>query len=1406
MNCSRTRLDLRNVCWLDVIRPLILTLLLVCLLGWPQGASPASGKKSTAKKATKASQSGAQKKVDLKGHSAPSSAQGAQPAAQADSNDDDPDLPPGLLGKVDKGTYLRLREEYFATIRGIDLNNPPDPRIRMRAIRTMEQQEQRIQQLRRESAAQGAAAGTIAPFSPPSSTTWTELGPSPIPNGQTSPSVAVSGRVTAIAVHPTNRDLIYVGAAQGGVFRSTDGGASWTAIMDSALSLAVGAIAIAPSQPSTIYVGTGEANFSLDSFFGVGVYRIDNADTSPVLVGPLNKDGIGADVFTGRSISQILVHPTDPNTIFVSTTSGGSGLNGSGFSTLPSRGLYRSTNAAGTAGLVTFTKLTVATANGGDRSTTDIAMEPGNPNNIVAAVFGNAAAGDGGYYRSTNALAGSPTFTQTLQLNTRTLKFGINKVGSTVTVLAGSGDGNGTFRISTDGGATWGTTVTNGYCDGQCFYDAPVAIKPDDANTFFLGGQAGTLTLQKTIDGGTNFTQPNASLHADTHVIVYAPSDFTVMYEGNDGGIWRSADGGNTWTSRNTAGFRATQFESLALHPLDREYMIGGTQDNGTEFRRPDTTWTRADGGDGGYSLIDQNAMDTTNVTLYHTYFNSSGQQIEYAHVTGTANAVPGGWTSSGCFNSASHNGITCADSVLFYAPMALGPGNPNPVYFGSDHLYRSADTGANNVVVSQVPIVTGVAISTIAIAPQDDNVRIVGLQNGKVFATTTGSTTLTDITGPIPARYVARAMIDPNDKNTAYVTLDTYGLAAGQHVWKTTNLNGAPPTWTASGSGIPDVPVNSIVIDPLNSSFVYAATDIGVYFSADGGSSWNPYGTGLPRVACFDIAIQSPNRVLRVATHGRGIWEIATASANGATTTAVLSSPNPSVFGQPVTFTANVTSGSGTPTGTVQFQDGGGNLGSPVALSGGTATLMTSALAVGAHAITAIYNPDSGSFTGSTGSLPTQTVNKANTTTAVVSNNNPSVFGQSVTFTATVTVNSPGAGTPTGTVQFQDGGGNLGAPVTLSGGAASLTTSALNPGSHNITAIYSGDGQFLGSTGSLPTQTVKGTTTTALGSSLNPSTFGQSVTFTATVTANPPAGGTPTGTVQFQDGGNTLGAPVTLSSGTATLMTSALTAGSHSITAIYSGDSQFVGGTGSLPTQTVNKANTTTAVGSSANPSTFPNSVTFTATVTASAPGAGTPGGTVTFKDGSTTLGTGTLVSGAATFTTNALAIGSHSITGVYGGDVDFNSSTSPVLTQTVNGTVGATADISVTVTHLPNKPVFVIGSVLTATVTVTNNDATNDATVALNFNSIPGAIEIDSVSPQAGVSCTNSGSSVQCSIATLAHSSNKTVTITLRPLFSDARTLALTENVTSNTTDANQGNNTASDPIKVRFKPFRQ
>ena len=233
-----------------------------------------------------------------------------------------------------------------------------------------------------------------------------------------------------------------------------------------------------------------------------------------------------------------------------------------------------------------------------------------------------------------------------------------------------------------------------------------------------------------------------------------------------------------------------------------------------------------------------------------------------------------------------------------------------------------------------------GVAVSAIGISPQNDNVRIVGLRNGGIFATTTGANPLLNVrSASMPAKYVSRAVVDPNNPNTAYVAFSGFGIA-GQQIWKTTNLNANPPTWTNAAAGLPDVPFNGFVIDPLNSNMLYAGSDIGVFVSSDGGNTWNPFGTGLPRVAVFDMAFQGPNRLVRIATHGRGAWEIAAAKAQAVVT--VAASPTTSTYGDNVTLTATVASNGvlSNPTGTVTFTDGSLTLGS-ASLSGSAFGIM---------------------------------------------------------------------------------------------------------------------------------------------------------------------------------------------------------------------------------------------------------------------------------------------------------------------------------------------------------------------------------------------------------------------------------------------------------------------------------
>ena len=281
-------------------------------------------------------------------------------------------------------------------------------------------------------------------------------------------------------------------------------------------------------------------------------------------------------------------------------------------------------------------------------------------------------------------------------------------------------------------------------------------------------------------------------------------------------------------------------------------------------------------------------------------------------------------------------------------------------------------------------------------------------------------------------------------------------------------------------------------------------------------------------------------------------------------------------------------------------------------------------------------------------------------TTTRLSSSLNPAPSGKPITFTAVVTPKF--SGTPTGTVTFKDGATVLGTK-TLSGGKATFGTSALALGTHNITAIYSGVAYFTNSASSALTEKIANSTTAKVASSKNPSMFGQSVTFTATVTHT--GTGTPTGTVTFKNGATVLGSG-TLSSGKATFATAALTVATHMITAVYAGTPDFASSTSPALSQVVDKANTTTTLKSSLNPSTSGKSVTITATVKSST--TGTPTGTVNFMDSGTSIGSRTLSGGIAAVSTAALATGTHNISAIYVGNADFNTSNSANLKQVVN------------------------------------------------------------------------------------------------------------------------------------------
>lgn len=1176
----------------------------------------------------------------------------------------------------DGTSHIQEREQWFYGQRAFPFDRIP-PGARLNALKQRQQMQVREQAAR-------AAAGLAAV----STTSWTPLGPQPVSTPFTYGNV--SGRIAAIAVDPGNPSVVYIGAAQGGVWKSTNGGTSWSALTDTQPSLAVGSIAIDPNNTNIIYVGTGEQNFAQDSYYGAGILKsIDGGSTWTQLTGT----GVGF-VPPGSDptfIGGVAVEPGNSDVVLAAVgLAGNINFGQTGY-------VARSTDGGST-----WTKVLTAT---GNTAANVVFFDPTNGSVAYAAIQNKGVyrSADGGATWTFLAGTGSNVFPTT---NVGRIALAIAP-SSPTTLYASVGIPFSTLLgiwKTTDSGANW--TKVSGtlqYCpEGQCWYNNAIAVDPANANVVYAGGDinpsTGSTQVYRSTDGGSTWAlvPNNNQLHPDLHALTFS-ADGSILYVGNDGGAWKTTTptaASFSWTNLNST-LEITQFyANLGIHPTNAQIIFGGTQDNGVESSTATVTWDEVDCGDGSSAAIDYNHTSTV-------YDNCHGINI-FKSTTG------GG---SGSFTSA-QSGITAGERTAFSPPLVIDPVNPSILYFGTFRIYQTTNGASSWTAIS--PDLTGGDgtffgnIASIAVAKSNNNVVYVGMNDGKAQVSTNAlsgaSSTWTNISAGLPGRAVTAIAIDPTNAANVFVTTSGFGTG---HVFQSTNSG---TTWTNISGNLPNIPVNAIVFDPDIANTLYIGTDVGVMKTSDGGTTWSTLVTGLPNVAVLALGLQESNRLLFAGTHGRGVWELSIpAVALTATTTTVASNANPSVFSQSVTFTATVTKtgGTGTPAGTVTFKDGATTLGTGT-LSSGSATLNTSTLTVATHSITAIYGGDS-SFSTSTSSPLSQVVSAEATTTTAMSSVNPSVFGQTVTFTATVSAVAPGAGTPTGTVTFKDGATTLGSGA-LSAGSATFNTSALAAATHAITALYGGDTNYSSSTSASLSQVVNAaSTTTTVVSSANPSVFGQSVTFTATVSTVAPGTGTVTGTVTFKDGATTLGSGA-LSAGSARFNTSALAVGSHSITAVYGGSSNFSGSTSTVATQVVNHGATTTSLVSSLNPSTTGQSVTFTATVSAAAPATGVPSGTVTFKDGVTDLGTGTLSAGAAAVSTAALSAGAHSITAVYGADTNFTASTSALVTQTVNATITST---TTTIASSKNPSVFGQSVIFTATVTPTSGTGTPTGTV---------------------------------------------------------------------------------------------
>jgi len=684
---------------------------------------------------------------------------------------------------------------------------------------------------------------------------WASMGPSSLDNcGTGAPIDLCSGRVTAIAIDPNHPETIYVGGAQGGVWKSTDNGTTWFALMDELTegSLAVGSIAIAPN--GDIYVGTGEGNNSGDSYYGAGILK--SADGGKTWV------RLGESTF-GKSTFTKLVVGTSQGQILASTNSGQTSSSTASLIVEPGvpLGIYVSSDSGST---WTLTRNATYEAS-------DIVIDPSDSSTVYAAVDGGVYLSKNGGLTWSGALVGGLPSPQ----NVGRINLGIS-TSSPRTVFAAieditSSPSQGWLYVTNDGGSSWSLVNLpstprgqGGFCGDQCDYDMFVAVDPTDPNTIYLGG----LDLYRTTDGGNKWTDLGGYagyIHPDQHAFAFSPVSHTTIYVGNDGGVWSASSANkcspeSCWTNLNS-GLGLLQFQSVAAHPTDKFVFLGGTQDNGALLHNESSSvWTEVAGGDGGWVAFDPNDP----LTIYHAFPWPEG---------GLERSTDGGlnWVSI----TDTTNGVDTNDKALFYVPVAMDPTSSSTLYIGTYRLYKTTSKGTVWTLPSPGLSFSSSGscsvskkedcISAIAVAPSNGEYVYVGTNTGKFFVSTDGGNNFRRIDQGLPGNPITRIAVDPTAPTNAYVTFS--GFRAG-HVFFTADTG---LSWSDISSNLPDLPTNAVILGSGGKT-IYVGTDRGVYVSSDNGHSWSFMGGGLPRVAVTDLAFAADGKLV-AATHGRGIW-----------------------------------------------------------------------------------------------------------------------------------------------------------------------------------------------------------------------------------------------------------------------------------------------------------------------------------------------------------------------------------------------------------------------------------------------------------------------------------------------------------------------------------------------------
>jgi photosystem II stability/assembly factor-like uncharacterized protein len=656
----------------------------------------------------------------------------------------------------------------------------------------------------------------------------------------------IGGRINEVLVHPLHHDTIYVGNASGGIFKTVDGGASWTAIFDDHPYLAIGELVFDPQDANIVFAGTGDPNISGYPFYGNGIYKSPDGGDSWIHLG-LSEVGI---------ISRIAVHPGNSNIIYVAAM-------GIPYERDQNRGLYKTINGGSTWEKVLYVD--------DDAGIIDLLMNPLNPDTLFAASWNRIRNNseslvygpDAKIHKTVNGGISWTTLGGGLPVGSYS-RIGLsmsaqnnNKIFAVYT--------NSSYQVegiykSSNNGSTWVTLPYNSIFSyafgGFGWYFGQIRVSPYNENELFLLG----VDLYKTSNGGNAWAPagPNWAtyqFHADKHDLVYIDS-LTILCA-TDGGLYKSIDGGNNWTDIES--IANCQFYRIAADPHETGFYAGGLQDNGTVYGNEANlnSWQRLNGGDGFQPIFDYNNSnimysESQNGALYYTT-GSNWQYFGY--------------------------GINSVDRRSWDTPLIMSAHSSSTLYCGTYQVYKNASAPYGLWSSISSDLTDGInnkfhVITTVAESPLDSTILYAGTSDGNVWRSLNGGGNWTAIYSSLPDRYVTHIIASPNFVNGVFVSHSGYrdGVFI-PHIHYSSDYGS---NWTDISGDMPQLAVNNMyAMTGFADLMVFVATDGGVYSTDNGGLKWARLGKNMPMVPVYDIDFDLTNQKLIAGTFGRSMMSI---------------------------------------------------------------------------------------------------------------------------------------------------------------------------------------------------------------------------------------------------------------------------------------------------------------------------------------------------------------------------------------------------------------------------------------------------------------------------------------------------------------------------------------------------